>query len=438
MTQLTHQGVWWLPSAPYVHVGGMLVFDDDKGLTLSLLGALDETPLGGPWPSYPILQGRTDGGEAITLMNCSLVGQRQAYPGFRTQKYRPAHALIGWYFDAPDELQFYQVRFRCSHLEEWFGSWPFYIRPEVVEIDGRCRQEFGFERISALSCRLDDVNFSAGQDFNVQEGVLELHVDYRTSASFGRDTALTIVQWQERYLQPFRNLLALASRAHTRGLHSEFRAEPDSSTGSGHQTARCVELITPGLCYLGEKPELLGSSRMLFTLADVREQFAAILGRWLEMSRELNHVINLYFGARDNPALYMEQQFLSTIQALEGYHRHWSTPKSRRGAKRQLKDRLADLIGYTSTIMIPWIASDNGEDTFAKRSADFRNDLSHALLTPGHEALDSEALWWMMEGLSWLFEACLLRSLGLTHEHVTALIQRNQRYQDTVRHAPTR
>ena len=38
MTQLAHQGVWWLPSAPDVQVGGMLVFDDDKGLTLNLLG----------------------------------------------------------------------------------------------------------------------------------------------------------------------------------------------------------------------------------------------------------------------------------------------------------------------------------------------------------------------------------------------------------------
>lgn len=174
---------------------------------------------------------------------------------------------------------------------------------------------------------------------------------------------------------------------------------------------------------------------MLFILDDVRDRFPVVLANWLTMSRELNHVVNLYFGSRDNPALYMEQQFLSTIQALEGYHRHWFTPESDRGAKRQLKDRLADLIDYTSTIMIPWIASDSREDTFAGRSANFRNNLSH-LLTPGHGVLDSEALWWMIEGLSWLFEACLLRSVGLPHEHVTALVQRNQRYQNAVRHAP--
>ena len=94
---------------------------------------------------------------------------------------------------------------------------------------------------------------------------------------------------------------------------------------------------------------------MLFTLDDVREQLPMILDRWLEINRELNHVINLYFGARDNPALYMEQQFLSMIQALEGYHRHWFTPESRRRAKRDLKDRLAELIDYSEAIMIPWI-----------------------------------------------------------------------------------
>jgi hypothetical protein len=435
MTQIVRQGVWWLPSVPDLHVSGTLVFDDDKGLTLNLLGALDETPLGGPWPSYPILQGCADGGEAITLTNCSLIGRHQAYPGFLTQRYRPAHALIGCYFDAPDELQFYQVRFWCSHLEEWFGSRPFYVRPEVAESDGRWRQEFGFERISALRCGLDDVNFSAGQDFDVQEGVLELHIDYRTSASFGRDTPLTIAQWEERYLQPFRNLLALASGAHTRVLHTEFRVEPGLRAGTMPRV-NSVELITPSLCYLGEKPELLGSDRMLFVLDDVRDQFPVVLANWLKLSRELSHVINLYLGARNNRALCLEQQFLNTIQALEGYQRHRFPPKSRREAKRPLKDRLADLIGYISTIMIPWIASDCDENTFAKRAADFRNDLSHALLTPGHEALNSEALWWMMEGLSWLLEACLLRSLGLTYEHVTALVQRNQRYQNTVRHAP--
>ena len=235
------------------------------------------------------------------------------------------HALIGCYFDAPEELQFYQVRFRCSHLEEWFGSRPFYIRPEASEIDGRWRQEFGFERISALRCGLDDVNFSAGQDFNVQEGVLELHIDYRTSASFGRVTALTIDQWQEWYLQPFRNFLALASGAHTRVLHTEFRVEPGRRAGAMPQV-NTVELITPSLCYLGEKPELLGSNRMLFILDDVRDQFPVVLANWLTINRELNYVVNLYFGARDNPALYMEQQLLSTIQALEGYQRHLFPP----------------------------------------------------------------------------------------------------------------
>ena len=246
---------------------------------------------------------------------------------------------------------------------------------------------------------------------------------------------LTVEQWHEWYLQPFRNFLALASGSPTRILKTEFTQEPVDDQRATKRPLS-VELLGHSFSLQGKQHEKK-SPEMLLTLADTQENIAVVLDRWLTLHRELNYVLNLYFGSRDNAGPYMEQRFLSIVQALEGYHRHWFTPRVAQRKRTELKTRLADLISDMKAVMRPWTANDSGEATFAKQVADLRNDLSHILDTRGPQRLDSEALWWIMAGLQWLMEACLLRAIGLSVERATELIQRNQRYLNTVRYAPS-
>lgn len=434
MGEVIHKGMWWLPNKSEEQVGGELIFGVDQ-LNLSLLGALGDTMFGSGWPTHDIVRGHTTTGEQVTLVDCTLSGRHWPHPGFPTQTYSPAYALIGACFDDRTDVQFSSVRVRVSNLEHWFGEWPLFIRPGVHEADGRFRQELGYERVPPVIATLTNAVFSAGQNFTVNEGLFETRVTYDASASFTPGMPLTVEQWHEWYLQPFRNFLALASGSPTRILRTQFAVEPAEGQ-IGAKKAPPIELLGHSFSLEGKRHEKK-SPEMLLTLADTRENIAVVLDQWLTLHRELNYVLNLYFGARDNPGPYMEQRFLSTVQALEGFHRHWFTPKMAKRKPTELKTRLADLASDVKDVMRPWTANDVGEATFAKHVADLRNDLSHILDTHGPQRLDSETLWWIMAGLQWLMEACLLRAIGLSVERVTELIQRNQRYLNTVRHAPS-
>jgi hypothetical protein len=291
----------------------------------------------------------------------------------------------------------------------------------------------GYDRVPALKAPLAGASFSAGQNFVVSENPFGANISYQASASFATTTPLTPAEWQDWYLQPWRNFLALASGARTRTLKAEFWPEPDNGAGQAHLSP-LIEMIAPGFSYEGERPDRRLPD-MLLTLADIRDQIGDVLSCWLAMHRELDYILNLYFGARDNPGLYLEQQFLSVMQALEGFHRHWFAPKpaSRRGP--ELKARLADLIRHVGPVMDPWTAADQADATFAKAASDLRNELSHILDTNAPQQLDSAWLAWVLGGLSWLFEACLLHAIGLPATQVTELVRRNQRYQEVVRRA---
>lgn len=432
--EVIHKGMWWLPNKSEEQVGGELIFGVDQ-LNLSLLGALEDTMFGSGWPTHDIVRGHTTTGEQVTLVDCTLSGRHWSHPGFPTQTYRPAYALIGAGFDRRDDVRFSNARVRANHLEYWLGSWPLFIRPGIHEPNGQYRQELGYEQAQPLMLELTDAYFSAGQNFTIHEGLFETGVTYEASASFTLRASLNVEQWLEWYLQPLRNFLALTSGSPTRILRTQFAVEATDGRIEARK-APPIELLGHSFSLPGGQHEKK-SQEMLLTLADTQENIAVVLDRWLALHRELNYVLNLYFGARDNPGPYMEQRFLSIVQALEGFHRHWFTPNMTKRKRTELKTRLADLASDVKDVMRPWTANDVGEATFTKHVADLRNDLSHILDTRGPQRLDSEALWWIMAGLRWLMEACLLRAIGLSVERVTELIQRNQRYLNAVRHAPS-
>lgn len=62
-------------------------------------------------------------------------------------------------------------------------------------------------------------------------------------------------------------------------------------------------------------------NRMLFSYSDIDDYFENCLKNWFNKKEDLEPVYRLYFGTMYNPSMFLQNKFLSLIQALESYHR---------------------------------------------------------------------------------------------------------------------
>ncbi len=261
-------------------------------------------------------------------------------------------------------------------------------------------------------------------------------------------------EWYLLFIRPIQNLLSLGTRTLVRTSHFTVISEVETSDDENSRIRRRpVEVFWRGLKHDTDKQEDLKRDAMLFTLGDMGTNFEAMTNKWFEISQNLEGILNLYFSVRGNPDTYLEHQFLSTVQVLEGYHRlrfsnevlprdeydkrreailaaipseylSWIKGKFQFGNEPSLRVRLHQLINFAGQVIEPWIAGGGGEDNFTRNVRDIRGTLTH----PGTSAVDGDRLYELTEALSFLFEACLLLELGFDTDRTVNLFRQNQRY----------
>lgn len=196
---------------------------------------------------------------------------------------------------------------------------------------------------------------------------------------------------------------------------------------------------------------------MLFTSKDIECGFGEMLARWLAVHDEYRDILNLYFSIGRSSRMYLEHQFLSTVQALEGYqrrrfpgtelpdeehaqrieailntapnqHRKWLEQKLAYSNELSLKRRLNCLTRFVGEPLVPWMPNAKKRDSFVKKVVDARNVLTH--YSPHHpqKALASDTLFGMTEALSVMMQALLLREIGFSETEVMKLFENYQTY----------
>jgi hypothetical protein len=125
-----YSGVWWLPSQEDHKVAGEATFVGEGQTKLVLQGAFAHEFKPGkieylPW--YPIILGRTEAGQPITLFRCqetsvniSSIGQE-----IGEQECTVEIAFIGAHFTDPQQILFKKVDIHYSYLPQWAGLFPY-------------------------------------------------------------------------------------------------------------------------------------------------------------------------------------------------------------------------------------------------------------------------------------------------------------------------
>ncbi len=128
------------------------------------------------------------------------------------------------------------------------------------------------------------------------------------------DEPLGVNEWLRAFGSPLRHLLTFASDQANEVTALEFTTfRYDQAIGTKVNAWYPRERVT-------REPERRGFD-FLFDAAALGAAFAPRVARWFELQKQLGSVLDVYLGPRYRPDTFMDNHFLNTVSAAEGYHR---------------------------------------------------------------------------------------------------------------------
>jgi hypothetical protein len=420
-------GLWWLPDSPDEQVPGVLQYERETGLSLSLIGAFKDRITSNPSPgvtafhegsrTWDVIHGVAEHRE-ITLFRCvpnatkRTIGAQVKSPDKQTIV--AATALIGAHASGEDDAAFSAVEVSVEDLNLWAATSVFkgYLGTSNGKPDGS--GSISVKRVEAQSVMVD------GTEFRLLHRHTLPFFDLRRGGTVGRmrDSAFVrVVPEGPSSLSDalssaslVQDLIALATHraAGVIWLRLEV-AVAGSVSGADHPAPRryAEVLYTPPV--LGKHDaKSIDHHRVFFTCASF--PFEELMPRWCEAHGRLQTATNMILGLRYAPARYVESNLLTAVGAAEVLHRRLGidekpfpadefkaireamldhVPEQHRGRFKgairndpTLRDRLYALAARPDQEAIALLMPD--VDRWAGRTTKARNDLAHEGRTPSH------------------------------------------------------
>ena len=465
MKNIEYSGYWWLPSEPDKKIAGTLKFTNDEGIKLRLIGSFLNFYTAGKIPiNIPIILGIVHK-NIMTLCNSINSCSRRSSPVLATQEYTSELALIGRHFTKPDELLFNKARVQYSYLYDWV---------ELPEI----QREFDFiDRNKVKELRF---TYTAPEDIEGTTTYGKFYVIYECSEPGKFDSIdfkkyaslmiqpnekLSFNDFYSKFISPLNNFMTFATDR-TNSITKLQLFSPWGDVGKEKSDYTLEELPIQAI-YQTIYPErkktdrLLAESEMLFSFSDIKRDFSLILQKWFNSVDKLDSIFKLFFNVRYMPDMYLENQFLNLVQAIESYHRRqiknhvlpkdehknrleivldsvpgeykeWLKDKLQHSNEPTLKERLIELFESIPEIINELIKD---KEAFATQINNARNYFTHHDEYLKKKAPQLEELYRFIESLSFILQGCILTELGCTRERCYQLLNRNNRYQKAVERA---
>jgi hypothetical protein len=266
-------------------------------------------------------------------------------------------------------------------------------------------------------------------------------------------------EWFSEIIRPFGRLLDFATGVPNNLVELYFYFPTDDSYDESG-LSRCPAFHTRSRS--GKQPERsIHASEMLFTLRDIGDNFPSVIERWLDASRSLGDVLDLYFGAPFEGRPPTRERFFSLIRALEAYHRRviqqtdepeeehnrridllldmipsdfpddfrdWVDGKLRFAYEPTLRRRVTEFLRTWQEITTPLIGNSERRGRFVSGVVDTRNCLTHPSGESCERAFSGLALSLATGVLTQIADAYLLRHLGIDGRACVELISRREGY----------
>lgn len=367
-------------------------------------------------------------------------------------------ALFGFHASTINELKFSEISVGYTYLADWIGL-PGMKYKKFFRNKGQLKKY-----VLSYNFRKDDKFQVLGDEISINrrfkaDGSLLKEVQLKETINFKikSEQKYLIDEWFTKYLFPLQNFLTLATNR--RNSIINLHAYPSISKD---------ENISPIQVFFRTDSEQITHSKdlssydLLFGLHDLNFKFGHVLTNWLKMNSNLKGVFDLFFIVQYFPDMYMPNQFLNIVLAIEGYHRGALNKDGKQKFKNEnfpqkkyekfkeqlirnsppefkeflrsklqfneigLKKRLIALVDKTGRIIPNLIEN---KKSFAERVARIRNQLAHQSHGQNKSIPSTHEMFWMTQALMYLLRANLLTDMGISNDLGAKLFIRNQRFQ---------
>lgn len=438
--KLEYTGQWWLPENTKRKAAGILRYNPIDGPALELMDSLTEkTDEQLDKKRYDIILGLTADSVPLTLEECAIAGANINPSSFSTFEIRPSRVYAGRHFSAREKIKFKSVLAGYTYLNEWLGVSGISVKrlSDKAEIRARCKSP-------------DIIEYAVGDD-------LDLGIFIRHDTTGGPLFSKGIGIYQDSYIRfDFKSAAGLEEIKKIVYSTSDFlslavnrRSHPLFITGVVDDNE--ITIIDSQMEAPPERGKL-SEYDMAFSFREVRRNFGACLGRWLDKYSILEPLFSAFFSVYDNRRMPLSSRFMNYMMALEIFHRMIFRGKYQNendfkktlrvlksalsgdvppGARKGIEGRLRQLNDYSLESRLADILKKYRKfiERFISKKDDFISDavsISDRLMGGAEKntesRVDPEELYMVSEKLKFIVIICLFSEIGIGKK----IIERNQ------------
>lgn len=464
-------GLWWLPEAPNERVPGVLRYDGDGGLSLSLIGAFEDRVISTPAPGMVVLHEGVRRWEVvhgvaeqreITLLDCIATRSNRA-PDARVkspdkQSVLVVSAIIGAHVTGDEDSAFSAVEVSVEDLGLWAAESAFegFLGAPNGKFDGSGRMSI--KPIETRSVVVDDVEYRLAYthwppNFEQLKGLAIGRMRYSAFVRVVPKAGISLAAARAT-TSLVQDLISLATHRASGVIWLRLEVAGTASAlpdGTPIPSRRADVLYSPSA--IGKRDaRALEQRRLLFTCASL--PFEEVMPRWCDAYSRIQAATNMILGLRYAPATFVENNLLTAVGAAEALHRGLridekpftdadfkrmrqamleQVPEEHRerfrGSIRNdptLRDRLNALASRPDQEAILLLLPDVAH--WARRTTRARNDLAHEGRTPNHSIDELDAIVRVTSAVVLLN---LMHELGLPAQRQREIVQEHPQLRAT-------
>jgi hypothetical protein len=415
-------GIWWLPQSPSKRVAGTLRFSAEKGVDLSLSGAFADQPTTLQDREIPIVLGQIwdcSLGEVVTLKRCRLKASHFGSRTIAREEYFADLLFIGMQAEREEDFFFSKMSIQLSGLPSWAHTLSgLGYRQVPGGEEGRGRFEVFWQPPKPVTGRIPGGHLTLGVGAKISTDRCQHSIKEEVAFAVSCEQPASHRDLNAKFVYPLQNFMTFATDCPNALV--EFKVTRPHSQDD-------VQVLGARV-FPDEATTDLTPFSMLFSLGDVQDQAVDLISKWIEISRRLNDVCNLYFGVLYKPESFLDTRFMLVCQSLEVYQRKREPGggESHRSRDSFFAEELARLLEEHRATVGPLFGNEMGQGI-----SELTKYRDYVLFRDSKVGSDSDygpKMFWLTQKLMFLMKACLLTELDISGERQLKFFQNNQRY----------
>jgi hypothetical protein len=403
MSKRAFKGYWWLPDGE--EAGGVATYHPENGIELELFSPISESDhrdFDGEANRVSRILGLTTENELLTLDDCVQTQSSREFTSKQsldTETYRANNLFVGDHI-TEDEISFDRFRVSYPLLYQWTGT-----QGLNFAVSDNADFDISYDVPSAKKVALE--RFDLKLLFSVSTTTSrsgKLTLEENAYLEFDPDSGSLTFDEIQRQVSKWQDFITLATGENVPASEVVGYTNSDSS-----EMDQSVEIFYT-TSSRPDPPETVHPSRTNFMLTDIEENFTTVLRNWAEQSNQYESAYDLYFSVVYESQMYLQNQYVTLMSALEGFHREkfrddTETISHIRESLEEITTQYADVFAA-----LPWDISD-----MASELVDIRNKAIHGNIVKQTDQLDLYDYVLLLQGM---LEAILLDELKIPVSHI--------------------